>query len=251
MLDSANLESRERFKVDAMADNIENKYVLLSSKATIVIAGQFHPGVFTPDWFQSHQIVSEEDCKSSKINFIDDSTIHINFGWFSWFSDPQRAMIELNTDGYDNQMLDLTRSILTMFAYTKVSAIGINFKFFVNMNSEEDWHLIGHTLAPKDVWKSSFGNEDLHYGMKETALQVEDFYGEDSILNMSVKTANNVNEPKHPHRLLIEFNNHFSMSDQNSWNDNAEKVLADYFNIKTKCSAGYKRLLSSILGGTQ
>lgn len=237
--------------MDAMADNVEKKYVLLNSKTTIVIAGQFHPGVFTPDWFESHQIVSKEDCENSKINFIDSSTIHIDFGWFSWFSDPQRAMIELNTDGYDNQMLDLTRSILTMFAYTKVSAIGINFKFFINMNSEEDWHKIGHTLAPKDVWKSSFGNKDLHYGMKETALQVEDYYGENSILNMSVKTANNVNEPKHPHRLLIEFNNHFGMLDQNAWNDNAEDTLTNYFDIKAKCSEGYKKLLSSILGGTQ
>ena len=237
--------------MDNMVDNIENRYVLLNSKITIVIAGQFHPGIFTPDWFEFHKIVSKEDCENAEIKYIDSSTVHINFGWFSWFSDPQRAMIELNTDGYDDRMLDLTRSIVTMFAYTKVSAIGVNFKFFININAEDDWHAVGHTLAPKDVWKSSFGSEELHYGMKETAIQVDDFYGEDSLLNMSVKTANNVNDPKHRHRLLIEFHNHFDMPDENSWNEHVESILNRYFEMKNHNSEGYKKLLASILGGVK
>lgn len=234
--------------MNAMVDNIEKKYVLLNSKATIVIAGQFHPGVFTPDWFQSHQIVSKEDCDNAKIKFIDASTVHIDFGWFGWFSDPQKAMIELNTDGYDDQLLDLTRSILTMFAYTKVTAIGINFTFSINMNSGDDWHTIGHAIAPKDMWKSSFGHEDLHYGLKETAIQVDDYYGKGSSLNMSLKTANNVNDKKNRHRLLIEFNNHFEMPDQYSWNDHIDGILAMYFETKANNTEGYRKLLSSILG---
>jgi hypothetical protein len=236
-----------------MVDNIENKYVLLNSKTTIVVAGQFHPGIFTPDWFEFHEIVSKEDCEKAKIKYIESSIIHIDFGWFIWFSDPQRIMIELNVDGYDDQMLDLLRSILTMFSYTKVSAVGINFHFSINMNAAEDWHAIGHTLAPKDIWKKSFGREDLHYGMKETAIQVDDFYGEESVLNIALKTANNINDTKHQHRLAIEFNNHFDIPDANAnfWNDYVESVLGRYFEIKQHNTQGYKNMLSSIIGGAQ
>lgn len=243
------VELRNDLKVNAMVNNIKKKYVLLNSKATIVIAGQFHPGVFTPDWFESHQIVSKEDCESAKIKFIDSSTVHIDFGWFGWFSDPQKAMIELNTDGYDDQFLDLIRSVLTMFAYTKVSALGMNFTFSINVNTSDDWHSIGHAIAPKDIWKSSFGHEDLHYGLKEATIQVDDFYGKNSSLNMTVKTANIANDKKHRNRLLIEFNNHFEMPDQYNWNDHVEDILTSYFDTKTNNTEGYQKLLSSILGG--
>ncbi|KTS29702.1 hypothetical protein NS381_03330 [Pantoea stewartii] len=231
-----------------MVDNIEKKYTLLNSKVTIVIAGQFHPGVFTPDWFESHQIVSKENCESAKIKFIDSSVVHIDFGWFGWYSEPQKIMIELNTDGYDNQMLDLTRSILNMFSYTKVSAIGINFAFSINIHATEDWHAIGHSLAPKEIWKQSFGRNDLHYGLKETAIQVDNYYGENSLLNMTLKAANSINDKKHNHRLHVEFNNHFTMPDHNSWNDDMELALGKYFEIKKVNLDGYQKLFSSILG---
>lgn len=234
-----------------MVNEVENKYVLLNTKITIVVAGQFHPGVFTPDWFSSHQIVSKEDCDNAEIKYIEPSVIDIDFGWFRWYSDPQRAMVELKVDGYDDQMLDLVRSILTMFSYTKVSALGLNYFFFFNMNALGDWHELGHSLTPKDIWKSSFGHEEKHYGMKETAIQVEDFYGEGSVFNVTVKAANHVNDPKHRHRFAIEFNNHFDIPDQNHWNDHVENILSRYFEIKNHNIIGYKTLLSSILGGVQ
>lgn len=236
--------------MNIMVDEIQNKYVLLNTRTTIVVLGQFHPGIFTPDWFSFHEIVSKEDCDNAKIKFIESSVIHIDFGWFIWFSDPHRIMIELNIDGYDDQMLDLLRSILTMFSYTKVSALGINFHYSLNINSIDDWHSIGHTLTPKDIWKNSFGHDKLHYGMREAAIQIDDFHGEDANLNIAVKTPNNIDQ-KYPQRVMFEFNNHFNIPDVNDWSESCDIILNKYFGIKKHNSDGYKKMLASIFGGVK
>ncbi len=235
-----------------MSNDIKNKYVLLNTKITIVVAGQFHPGVFTTDWFRYHKILSEEDCDKAEIKFIEQSIINIDFGWFRWFSDPQRILIELVTDGDDGRMLDLLRNILLMFSYTKVSAIGINFEFQINFNQEKDWHTLGHSLAPKDIWRDSFGHNDHHYGMKQTSIQIDNFYNDNSMLNITARAANDQKtDPKHTYRAAFEFNNHFSMPDQNNWNEEIDCILDDYYLFKKHNSDGYEKLLSIVLGGTQ
>lgn len=235
-----------------MSNDIKNKYVLLNTKITIVVAGQFHPGVFTPDWFEYHKIVSKEDCDKAEIKFVEASVINIDFGWFRWFSDPQRILVELLIDGDDDRLLDLLRSVLIMFSYTKVTAVGVNFEFQINFNKEDDWHALGHHLAPKDVWKNSFGREDLHYGMKQTSIQIDDFYDECSTLNITARAANDhKKDPKHTHRAAFEFNNHFSFPEQNNWNERVEKILDGYYKYKKHNAEGYEKLLSNVLGGVQ
>ncbi|AIU72984.1 hypothetical protein AT03_11705 [Hafnia alvei FB1] len=235
-----------------MSNDAKDKYVVLNTKITIVVAGQFHPGVFTPDWFRYHKIVSKEDCDKAEIKFIEASVINIDFAWFRWFSDPQRIIVELLIDGDDDRLLDLLRSILVMFSYTKVTAIGVNFEFQINFNKKDDWHALGHHLAPKDVWKNSFGHDELHYGMKQTSIQVDDFYDENSTLNITVRAANDHKaDPKHTHRAAFEFNNHFSFPEQNDWNERVEKILDGYYTYKKNNTEGYEKLLSIVLGGVQ
>ncbi|VEI72121.1 Uncharacterised protein [Serratia fonticola] len=233
-----------------MSNDIKDKYVLLNTKITIVVVGQFHPGVFTPDWFGYHEIVSKEDCDKAEIQFVETSVINIDFGWFKWFSDPQRILVELSIDGDDDRLLDLLRSVLVMFSYTKVTAVGVNFEFQINFNKEDDWHALGHHLAPKDVWKDSFGRDDLHYGMKQTTIQIDDFYDEHSLLNITARAANDSKkDPKHKHKVAFEFNNHFSFPDSNYWNERMDGILERYHAYKRHNTEGYEKLLSIVLGG--
>lgn len=120
---------------------------------SIVVVGSFNPGIFHPQWFLRHELVAEPDMDDSMLEL---KVVHPEVAQFkTWFSievTHTRFMVSTSDLARAEDLRDLVCNIFNILSENPVTAIGINSTYAVACDTEEAWHKLGHTLAPKDIW---------------------------------------------------------------------------------------------------
>ncbi|MEE4359742.1 MAG: hypothetical protein V2I97_24945 [Desulfococcaceae bacterium] len=122
----------------------------------IVLIGAFNPKIFHPYWMKSVELLTETEAGDSKIEINNNDISIFTIDWLRFEITQQRLTIYSEQDPYFDRIIDLTCNLFRVLRHTPVYIMGINHHYHYQFSSEEAWHKIGHTLAPKDCWKKVF-----------------------------------------------------------------------------------------------
>jgi hypothetical protein len=173
---------------------------------SVVLVGALNPAIFHPEWFVRQKLLSEADVRESRVQIISPQVSDLAFLEFGIQVLPNRLTLRTTDVSKAPKINDLILGILLKLPHTPISAAGINQAAHFPTESEENWHKIGNTLAPKDpVWRGLYENS----GMLLISIQSRrggDFPG---VINLTVQPS-----PLVRHGLFVASNLEFKPSDE-------------------------------------
>ncbi|QTA82779.1 Uncharacterized protein dnl_51630 [Desulfonema limicola] len=122
----------------------------------IVLIGAFNPKIFHPYWMKSVGLLTDTEAGDSNVELSNNDISIFSTDWMRFEVTQQRLTIVSEQHPYFDRILDLTCETFRMLRHTPIYVIGINHHYHYKFNSEDEWHKIGHTLAPKDCWSKIF-----------------------------------------------------------------------------------------------
>ncbi|MFT4068962.1 hypothetical protein [Paraburkholderia sp.] len=132
--------------------------------AQIVLAGEFLPSIFSPDWFARNNLIGGEDLEVATAGNLVVSREVTNFqtDWFA-FQALQQQIVFTSLGPVNPLIKDLAVGALMLLPETLVTGVGLNFRSHYKTSNRSEYHLIGDNLVPKDKWKGLF--PDMHVGL--------------------------------------------------------------------------------------
>ncbi len=121
--------------------------------ASIVLVGATNPAIFNPDWFLRHNLISEPDFKSAATELITPQLTILKIAGMKIVVQPERFQIETQSEDMLAPSRDLVLGAFGILNETPIASMGLNRHENYRMDSEDEWHKVGHVLAPKDKWK--------------------------------------------------------------------------------------------------
>ena len=127
---------------------------LHAENTTVVLLGSFNPRIFEPLWFSSHDLVAEPEATAAEVQMVNREFCHLNFGWVDLVVTEDRLQAESTSETVsDGQVRDLLIGIFRLLPHMPVTQGSIHHRWQIAVDTEEEWHAIGHTLAPKETWE--------------------------------------------------------------------------------------------------
>jgi hypothetical protein len=96
------------------------------------------------------------------------------------------------------------RFIEQLLSHTPITALGINMRHTFRYNNDEDWHALGHRLAPKEPWGNLLNKPGMLM-VQMKALRSDDYEG---AVNVSVQSNS-------PREVIISVNDHYQVGTDN------------------------------------
>jgi len=174
-----------------------------AEEISIVLLGSLNPGIFHPEWFRRQEILSPQDADEAKIKIVSPEVTEVLFLDMKLDVFPNRLVLETLDASRAEKLQDVILNILSKLPHTPITACGLNNTIQFDLDDEEYWHKIGHTLAPKDlIWNNVLENPGMALLSVKGALSGK-FTGE---INVNVAPSR-----KFVHGLLVSSNFHYSV----------------------------------------
>lgn len=120
----------------------------------VLMLGTFNPRIVEPLWLAKQRLIPEEEANKADRQLINGDMSRIVLPWADLLVLQERLQLESGAELVnDAQLRDLAVGILRLLPHTPVTLLSIQRRATVIAESEEQWHNVGHTLAPKDVWE--------------------------------------------------------------------------------------------------
>jgi hypothetical protein len=176
--------------------------MLDAQSCSFVVVGQFNPAIVTPAWLGFNNIIQRGEAETANINMVSEQVSSYTVEWLKVQITQDRFSIETGEPTKFMPLRDVFLQIFQLLSQTPVSAMGLNFSYLIDTNSEDDWHKIGHQLAPKQFWSEYLQDP----GMVEVTIAGGNEEIKDDRIRVSVR-------PVGPKRVRVDFNHHFSPVD--------------------------------------
>lgn len=139
----------------------------------ITLVGEFRPATFSAAWLKSRGLVRSSDVDESDSNVSEEKFRND----FYQLHGPAFTLVvtrdRLTVQGQSNNgplVRDLALGLLQVNIATAVSDLGLNFQAHYKCDSKEQWHAVGHHLAPKETWHELFPEQ--HVGMRSLTMRI-------------------------------------------------------------------------------
>jgi hypothetical protein len=135
---------------------------------SVVLGGSFNPRIFEPLWFSRNDLVPPQEANEAEVQLINREFCHVNFGWVDLVALEDRLQVKTTSETVnDGQIRDLLVGVLRLLPHTPIEVGSIHHRAEIAMASEEEWHNVGHALAPKVLWEGVLDEP----GMFDFAMQ--------------------------------------------------------------------------------
>lgn len=124
--------------------------------ASIVLVGDFNPPIFQPEWFRSHELIreSEAEAAENRSNFVVASNLaNFHAGPFEVQVTQDRFMARVSDAPSFHPLRDLVIGTFDLLEHTPVRLLGLNRMLHYGLETEDEWHEVGHAVAPKEPWQ--------------------------------------------------------------------------------------------------
>jgi hypothetical protein len=118
----------------------------------IVLRGNFNPAIFQPMWFAKHELISMAEAEDARIDIIRPELTNFRVGSMQLLVTLDKFQLDTATAEMAEVLKDLVLGTFHVLHETPAIQLGINRQLHFRMPSEEEWHQVGHKLAPKDLW---------------------------------------------------------------------------------------------------
>jgi hypothetical protein len=182
------------------------RHALEVNGGSIVLTGSFNPTIFQPQWFVRQNLLPAEECEKAEIKVIAPQVCEFQTERFIIQVTTERFSALSKPDANPAPLRDLVAGTFFTLEHTPLKALGLNRDMHFALPSEEQWHRIGDTLVPKDVWKGILQGR---VGMRSLLVSAEvpgfpDAKQESTRLSIRVEPSERVK-----FGLYIQVNEHF------------------------------------------
>lgn len=118
------------------------------------MVGSFNPAIFSPAWFEVHEILGADQVADADVQLIMPNVAAFRVGWLNCQVDNTRLTLSTEDSQEFLTLRDAVMGVLTLLPHTPVSVMGLNRYFHVLYSDREAWHRVGDTLTPKEIWES-------------------------------------------------------------------------------------------------
>lgn len=187
---------------------------------SIVLTGTFAPMQFTPDWLLANKLIGEVDFEQMKkvaTGLIAPSISQLECDSFSLQVTENRIQI-ISKDVLRPTINDLAKGVILLLGKVTILNAGINFTSHFAMISEEQYHLVGDTLAPKAIWKKLFPNNDWSIGLTDLAVKVSFSPRSSQVTDGNGITVRVQPSAKLSNSIMLTYNNHATFAPGTSHN---------------------------------
>ena len=169
--------------------------------------GSFNPAIFQPTWFQKQGLLPETETVSANIETISNDISIFKISWVNIEVLGERFVARTSDESKFSPLRDLVIGTFRLLEHTPVRQMGLNREIRFSLPTEEAWHTIGHTLAPKDCWQPLVKTP----GMKSLMMESERDDSRDGIFNIGVKPVLNRPPPLKHWLVEVSFNDHIEL----------------------------------------
>lgn len=207
------------------------------SALSVVLRGSFNPQIFQPAWFASEKLLRQEESDAAKIQLIHSQVVLFDLEWLRLHVDYNRFLAATEKESEFDSLRDLVLGTFRILRHTPINQMGINLEMHFRMPSEEDWHTVGHRLAPKEPWAGILEKP----GMLTVVMEGHRTDGFKGIIHVRVEPSLRV----HP-GVFISVNDHYEVKD--STNSHGSDEITDIFENSWRTSIERsKKIINSIL----
>jgi hypothetical protein len=176
--------------------------------ASIVLLGSFNPTIFQPAWFARHDlIVSDEEKvpKGIKLNICHPEVTDFASDDFSLQVIQQRLVFQALNASFFAALKDLAIGTFRILKHTPIVKMGLNYECHFCMTDEEEWHKVGHRLAPKESWQKVLTNP----GMTSVSMEGKRTDGMKGAIHVRIEPSKIIT----PYGIRVFVNDHFEVVD--------------------------------------
>lgn len=119
---------------------------------SFVLVGDFNPTIFHPLWFSHHELIGEHEGGAAKIEVVHNDISVFDLDWMRLQVTRDRFELTTLQEPYFEVIRDLVIGTFQLLEHTPVKALGINHQLHFKMKDADEWHGLGHRLAPKECW---------------------------------------------------------------------------------------------------
>ena len=139
-----------------------------SESVFAIVTGNFNPRIVEPLWLAKYGLVPEEEAEVAGRQLLDGDLSHVTFPWADLVVLQDRLQLESAEEMMNEaQIRDLAIGVLRLLPHTPIDAVSIQHRAVVIAKSEDEWHEVGHRLAPKELWADILDSP----GMFDFAMQ--------------------------------------------------------------------------------
>jgi hypothetical protein len=121
--------------------------------AAVVLIGTFNPAIFQPAWLGANDLIRKEEAEGAKIDMVNPQLTSFSAEWLSIQIFPERFQANTADPAHYQALRDVVISIFHLLEHTPFWTMGMNRDMHFKMKKEEQWHQLGHLLAPKEIWR--------------------------------------------------------------------------------------------------
>jgi hypothetical protein len=119
---------------------------------SIVLVGSFNPAIFHPVWFAREKLIQREEADRADLRIVSPDVTVFSIGWLGLEVTLDRFAARTTQIQHSDSLRDLVLGTFSLLRHTPVIKMGINRQGHFRSSNEEEWHKLGHRLAPKEPW---------------------------------------------------------------------------------------------------
>ena len=130
-------------------------YELISEEASIAFVGSFNPAIFHPEWLARHNLIPQDDIKGAHVEIVHNDISKFSLEWLSADILRDKFLVRTNDPAKFSPLKDLMISVFGILDHTPIKHLGMNLVSKYKIEAEDNWHKVGDSLVPKNVWEKS------------------------------------------------------------------------------------------------
>jgi hypothetical protein len=146
-----------------------------------------------------------------------------------------RFVAEINDPAHQSPLRDLVVGVFTLLEHTPIIAMGLNRSMHWRMPSEDDWHALGHLLAPKKIWSDLIEQP----GMKSLTMEGKSKRIASTVVRLKIEPSVKVRPG-----VFVESNAHYDFPEEKKFSSPVAILSADWDQSQIFAKESAERLLA-------
>lgn len=167
---------------------------------SIILVGGFDPRRFQPQWFRAEKLLGECEAEHADIRIVHPDIADWSTEWFDLQVTANRFAVIAKVESRAESLRDLVVGTFGLLEQTVTTALGLNRTMHYDVGGEQNWHRVGDSLAPKELWRPHLTKRP---GMR--TLQIEETQRADGLTGKAVVTVQP--SQKYKHGVYFDVNN--------------------------------------------